>query len=41
MYDLGFLGAEKDSQEQGSLLPIKKEKGCELTAEEIEYNIRF
>ncbi|MDR4491955.1 MAG: transposase family protein [Candidatus Nitrosocosmicus sp.] len=30
-YDLGFLGVEKDYKNQKSLLPIKKEKGCELT----------
>lgn len=38
MYDLGFLGVEKDFPEQKSSLPIKKEKGCELTIEEREYN---
>ena len=38
MYDLGFLGLEKDFPEQKSSLPIKKEKGCELTAEDKEYN---
>jgi DDE superfamily endonuclease/Helix-turn-helix of DDE superfamily endonuclease len=38
MFDLGFLGVEKDYPEQRSSLPIKKEKGCELTAEEKEYN---
>ncbi|CAN5818957.1 hypothetical protein BH23THE1_BH23THE1_24970 [soil metagenome] len=38
MYDLGFLGVEKDYPQQRSSLPIKKEKGCELTAEEKEYN---
>lgn len=38
MYDLGFLGVENDYPEQRSSLPIKKEKGCELTAEEKEYN---
>ncbi len=37
MFDLGFLGAEKDFPEQKSLLPIKKEKNCELTTEEKEY----
>ncbi len=31
MYDLGFLGVEKEYPEQKSSLPIKKEKGCELT----------
>jgi hypothetical protein len=38
MFDLGFLGVEKDFPEQLSSLPIKKEKGCELTTEEREYN---
>ena len=38
MYDLGFLGVEKDFPEQLSFLPIKKEKGCELTTEVREYN---
>jgi hypothetical protein len=38
MFDLGFLGVEKDFPEQKSSLPIKKEKGCNLTAEEKEYN---
>ena len=38
MYDLGFLGVEKDFPEQLSSLPIKKEKGCELTEVEKEYN---
>jgi len=38
MYDLGFLGVEDDFPEQKSSLPIKKEKGCELTAEQKEYN---
>ncbi|CAN5890247.1 hypothetical protein BH23THE1_BH23THE1_32880 [soil metagenome] len=38
MYDLGFLGVEKDYPLQKSSLPIKKEKGCDLTAEEKEYN---
>jgi hypothetical protein len=38
MYDLGFLGVEKDFSDQKSSLPIKKEKGCDLTAEEKEYN---
>ncbi len=38
MFDLGFLGVENDFSEQKSSLPVKKEKGCELTAEEKEYN---
>ena len=36
MYDLGFLGVKKDYPEQKSSLPIKKEKGCDLTAQEKE-----
>ena len=31
MYDLGFLGVEKDFPKQLSSLPIKKEKDHELT----------
>ncbi len=38
MLDLGFLGVEKDFPEQKSLLPIKKEKDCELTLQEKEFN---
>src|SRR3954452_8094314 len=39
MYDLGFLGVQKDfSAEQKSCLPIKKDRGCELTEVEKEYN---
>lgn len=38
LYDLGFLGVEKEFPEQLSSLPIKKEKGCELIKEEKEYN---
>ncbi|MGD9534803.1 MAG: transposase family protein [Candidatus Nitrosocosmicus sp.] len=38
MYNLGFLGVEKDFPEQKSSLPIKKEKGRELTVQEKEYN---
>jgi hypothetical protein len=38
MFDLGFLGVEKDFPGQLSSLPIKKEKGRELTTEEREYN---
>lgn len=38
MYDLGFLGVEKDFPEQKSLLPIKKEKDHELTKVQKEYN---
>lgn len=38
MYDLGFLGVEKDFPEQLSSLPIKKEKDHELTVEQKEFN---
>ena len=38
MFDLGFVGVEKDYPEQKSSLPIKKEKGYELTTQEKEYN---
>lgn len=38
LYDLGFLGIEKEFPRQKSLLPIKKEKGCELTVQQKEYN---
>jgi len=39
IFDLGFLGVEKDHPKQKSSLPIKKEKGCyELTTQEKEYN---
>ena len=34
MFDLGFLGVEKNFPQQKSSLPIKKEKGCQLTAEQ-------
>jgi DDE superfamily endonuclease/Helix-turn-helix of DDE superfamily endonuclease len=39
MFDLGFLGVEKDFPEQRSSLPIKKkEKDHELTIQEMKYN---
>ena len=38
MFDLGFLGVEEDYPEQKSSLPIKKEKYCELTSDEKDYN---
>jgi hypothetical protein len=38
MFDLGFLGVEKDFAEQLSSLPIKKEKDHELTELQKEYN---
>jgi hypothetical protein len=41
MFDLGFLGVEKDFPEQRSSLPIKKEKDHELTIQEMEYREHF
>ncbi len=38
LFDLGFLGVEKEFPEQESSLPIKKEKECELNEAEKEYN---
>jgi len=38
MFDLGFLGVEKDYPEQKSSLPVKKEKDCELTLQEKGHN---
>jgi DDE superfamily endonuclease len=38
VYDLGYLGVEKDFPEQLSALPYKKKKNSELSAEEKEYN---
>ena len=38
MYDLGFLGVEKEYPEQKSSLPIKKKRNQVLTKEEEEYN---
>jgi DDE superfamily endonuclease/Helix-turn-helix of DDE superfamily endonuclease len=38
LFDLGFLGVEKDFPEQKSSLPIKKEKHCKLSSQEKDYN---
>ncbi len=38
MYDLGYLGIEKDFTEQISALPYKKKKNQELSQEEKDYN---
>ena len=38
LYDLGFLGIDKDYKNQKSSLPIKKEKGREFTVQQKEYN---
>ena len=38
MFDLGFLGVEKDFPKQKASMPIKKEKNCELSSQQKEYN---
>ncbi len=38
MYDLGFIGVQKDFPEQISSLPIKRKRNQTLTQEEEEYN---
>ncbi len=38
MFDVGFFGVQEGYPEQKSSLPIKKEKGCELTPEQKEYH---
>lgn len=38
IYDLGFLGVQKDYPEQKSSLPIKKKRNQNLTEEEKDYN---
>ncbi len=38
VYDLGYLGVEKDFPEQLSALPYKKKRNSELSAEEKDYN---
>jgi hypothetical protein len=40
MFDLGFLEVEKYFPQQKSSLPIKKEKGCEITAEQKKITTR-
>ncbi len=37
-YDLGYLGVEKDFENQNSILPYKKKKRIELTASQKEWN---
>jgi hypothetical protein len=39
VFDLGFLGVEKDFPEQTSSLPFKKKRSKPLSVEEKEYNI--
>ncbi len=38
MFDLGYLGIEKDFPELLSVLPYRKKRNLELSQEEIEYN---
>ena len=38
MFDLGYLGIEKDFPDQLSSLPYRKKRNIDLSAEEIEYN---
>src|SRR4051794_2329386 len=38
VFDLGYLGVEKDFQEQLSDLPCKRQRNCELSVDEKEYN---
>jgi len=38
LFDLGFLRVEKEYPEQRSLIPVKKEKDCELTVKKKMYN---
>ncbi|MER5175825.1 MAG: transposase family protein, partial [Candidatus Nitrosocosmicus sp.] len=38
VYDLGYLGVEKDFPEQLSSIPYRKKKNKELSQEEREYN---
>ena len=38
VFDLGFLGVEKDYPKQRLSLPIKKEKDCELSTYKKNYN---
>ncbi len=38
VFDLGYLGVEKDYPEQLSALPCKRKRNCELSIEEKNYN---
>ncbi len=38
VFDLGYLGVEKDFLEQLSFIPIRKKSNQELSQEEIDYN---
>jgi hypothetical protein len=40
VFDLGYLGVEKDFPDQISSLPNRKKKSMELSQEEIEYNLQ-
>ena len=39
MFDLGYVGIEKDFPEQLSALPCKRKRNLELSQEEKEYNV--
>jgi hypothetical protein len=38
IFDLGYLGVEKDLPEQLSYLPNRKKRNMDLSSEEMEYN---
>jgi hypothetical protein len=38
VFDLGYLGVEKDLPEQLSYLPNRKKRNMDLSSEEMEYN---
>ena len=40
MFDLGYLGMEKDYPEQRSSLPNRKKRSLKLLQEEKEYNLQ-
>ena len=40
VFDLGYLGIEKDFPDQLSALPYKRKRNCERSLEEKEYNKR-
>ena len=40
LFDLGYLGVEKDFPDQLSSLPNRKKRGLKLSQEEKEYNLQ-
>ena len=40
LFDLGYLGVEKDFPDQLSSLPNRKKRGLEISQEEKEYNLQ-